>query len=149
MYRLLDWGYMNLKQAQPLSIAPGLGPKVNPPVTLKPKLKSLLFFSSVQHLSELLPCSPTQVKTTHSSTVLSLHLSQCFTPPLKSIPASFFFHAPCPPSLIASLPAILTPVLHMCIPRTRSFESRVFIENWWWVSQGCGRFESRVFIENW
>jgi len=22
------------------------------------------------------------------------------------------------------------------------FESRVFIENWWWVSQGCGRFFS-------
>ena len=31
-----------------------------------------------------------EVKTTHSSAVLSLHLSQCFTPPLKSIPASFF-----------------------------------------------------------
>ena len=33
-----------------------------------------------------------EVKTTHSSAVLSLHLSQCFTPPLKSIPASFFPH---------------------------------------------------------
>jgi len=39
-----------------------------------------------------------EVKTTHSSAVLSLPLSQCFTPPLKSIPASFFPHAPCPPS---------------------------------------------------
>ena len=39
------------------------------------------------------------------------------------------------------------------------FESRVFIENWKWVSKGCGSylihpgkpltFESRVFIENW
>ena len=55
-----------------------------------------------------------EVKTTHSSAVLSLHLSQCFTPPLKSIPASFFPHAPCPPSWIPSLPAILTPVLRMC-----------------------------------
>ena len=55
-----------------------------------------------------------EVKTTHSSVVLSLHLSQCFTPPLKSIPASFFPHAPCPPSWIPSLPAILTPVLRMC-----------------------------------
>jgi len=54
-----------------------------------------------------------QVKTTHSSAVLSLHLSQCFTPPLKSIPASFFPHSPCPPSWIPSLPAILTPVLRM------------------------------------
>ena len=55
-----------------------------------------------------------EVKTTHSSTVLSLHSSQCFTPPLKSISASFFPHAPCPPSWIPSLPAILTPVLRMC-----------------------------------
>jgi len=55
-----------------------------------------------------------EVKTTHSSAVLSLHLSQCFTPPLKSIPVSFFPHAPCPPSWIPSLPAILTPVLRMC-----------------------------------
>jgi len=55
-----------------------------------------------------------EVKTTHSSAVLSLHLSQCFTPPLKSIPASFFPHAPCPPSWIPSLPTILTPVLRMC-----------------------------------
>ena len=55
-----------------------------------------------------------EVKTTHSSAVRSLHLSQCFTPQLKSIPASFFPHAPCPPSWIPSLPAILTPVLRMC-----------------------------------
>ena len=55
-----------------------------------------------------------EVKTTSSSVVLSLHLSQCFTPPLKSIPASFFPHTPCPPSWIPSLPTILTPVLHMC-----------------------------------
>ena len=33
-----------------LSIAPGFGQKVNPPVTLKPKLKSLLILSSVEHL---------------------------------------------------------------------------------------------------
>jgi len=33
--------------------APGLGPKVNPPVTLKPKLESLPILSSVEHLSEL------------------------------------------------------------------------------------------------
>ena len=57
-----------------------------------------------------------EVKTTHSSAVLSLHLSQCFTPPLKSIPASFFPHAPCPPSWISILPAILTPILRMCHP---------------------------------
>ena len=55
-----------------------------------------------------------KVKTTDSSAVLSLHLSQCFTPPLKSIPAPFFPHAPCPPSWIPSLPAILTPILRMC-----------------------------------
>jgi len=55
-----------------------------------------------------------EVKTTHSSAVLILHLSQCFTPPLKSIPASFFPHTPCPPSWIPSLPVILTPVLRMC-----------------------------------
>ena len=36
-----------------LSIAPGLGPKVNPPVTLKPKLESLPILSSVEHLGEL------------------------------------------------------------------------------------------------
>ena len=35
-----------------------------------------------------------EVKTTHSSAVRSLHLSQCFTPPLKSIPASFSFLTP-------------------------------------------------------
>jgi len=55
-----------------------------------------------------------EVKTTQSSAVLSLHLSKCFTPPLKSILASFFPHALCPPSWIPSLPAILTPVLRMC-----------------------------------
>jgi len=55
-----------------------------------------------------------EVKTTHSSAVRSLHLSQCFTPPLKSITASFCPHAPCPPSWIPSLPAILTPILCMC-----------------------------------
>ena len=56
-----------------------------------------------------------EVKTTHSSAVLSLHLSQCFfTLPLKSMLAFFFPHAPCPPSWIPSLPAILTPVLRMC-----------------------------------
>ena len=55
-----------------------------------------------------------EVKTTYSSAVLSFHLSQCFTPPLKSIPASFFPHTPCPPSWIPSLPTILTPVLRMC-----------------------------------
>jgi len=32
-------------------------------------------------------------------------LFQCLTPPLKSIPASSFPHAPCPPSWIPSLPA--------------------------------------------
>jgi len=36
-----------------------------------------------------------EVKTTRFSAVLSFYLSQCFTPPLKSIPASFFHHAPC------------------------------------------------------
>ena len=55
-----------------------------------------------------------EVKTTRSSAVLSFHLSQCFTPPLRSIPTSFFPHAPCPPSWVPSLPAILTPVLRMC-----------------------------------
>ena len=56
-----------------------------------------------------------EVKTTHSSAVLSLHLSQCFfTLPLKSMLAFFFPHAPCPPSWIPSLPAILTPVLRRC-----------------------------------
>jgi len=39
-------------------------PKVNPPATvsLKPKLKSLAVLSSVEHLSELYPCSPTRSK---------------------------------------------------------------------------------------
>ena len=55
-----------------------------------------------------------EVWTTHSSAVLSFHLSQCFAPSLKSIPASFFPHAPCPHSCVPSLPAILTPVLRMC-----------------------------------
>jgi len=55
-----------------------------------------------------------EVKTTRSSAVPSVHLSQCFTPPLSSIPASFFPHPPCPPSWIPSLLAILTPVLSMC-----------------------------------
>ena len=53
-------------------------------------------------------------KTTRSSAVPTLHLSQRFTPLLKFIPASFVPHAPCPPSLILSLPTILTPVLRMC-----------------------------------
>jgi len=52
--------------------------------------------------------------TTHTSAVLSLHLSQCFTPVLKPIPASFLHHIPCQPSWILSLPAILAPVLRMC-----------------------------------
>jgi hypothetical protein len=43
----------------------------------------------------------------------SIHLSQCCTLPLKSIPASCFPHAPCPPSWIPSLPSMLTPVLCM------------------------------------
>ena len=69
-----------------------------------------------------------EVKTTHSSAVLSLHLSQCFTPPLKSIPASFFPHAPCPPSWIPSLPAILTP--RMCQSR---IHMRLFlVQNCYW-----------------
>ena len=55
-----------------------------------------------------------EVKTTRSSAVLSFHLSQCFTPPLRSIPTSFFPHVPCPPSWVPSLSAILTPVLRMC-----------------------------------
>ena len=55
-----------------------------------------------------------EVKTTHSIAVLSFHLFQCFTPLLRSIPTSFFPHAPCPPSWIPSLSAILTPVLRMC-----------------------------------
>ena len=50
IYRLLDWG--KLKQDWPLSIAPGWGPEVSPPVTLKPKLKSLPIPSSVEHLNE-------------------------------------------------------------------------------------------------
>ena len=44
----------------------------------------------------------------------TVHLSQWFTPPLRSIPASFFPQVPCPPSWIPSLPVILTPVLRMC-----------------------------------
>ena len=77
-------------------------------------LADLLFFpywwlSYNKHFYLLL-----EVETTRSSAVLSLHLSQCFTPPLKSIPVSFFPHAPCPLSWIPSLPAILTPILRMC-----------------------------------
>ena len=32
--------------------------------------------------------------------------------------------------------------LWMCVLVSFSFERRVFIENWWWVSQGCGLFFS-------
>jgi len=47
---------------QPLSTAPGIGPNVNPQVTLKPKLKSLPILSSGERLSELQLCSPTRSK---------------------------------------------------------------------------------------
>jgi len=55
---ILDVSFIGLRltsknSRQPLSTTPGLGPKVNPPVTLQPKLKSLPIFSSVEHLSEL------------------------------------------------------------------------------------------------
>jgi len=59
----------------------------------------------IEHHFQFFPASSTlvssslavllEVKTTRFSAVLSFHLSQCFTPPLKSIPASFFPHAPC------------------------------------------------------
>jgi len=55
-----------------------------------------------------------EVKTINSSTVLSFLLSQCFTPPLRSIHTSCFPHAPCPPSWFSSLSSILTPVLRTC-----------------------------------
>ena len=77
-----------------------------------------------------------EVKTTHSSAVLRLHLSQCFTPPLKSIPASFFPHAPCPPSWIPSLP-ILTPVLRMCHLFKTTYATLgacLSIDPIWWAS---------------
>ena len=76
-----------------------------------------------------------QSETTHSSAVRSLHLSQCFTPPLKSIPASFFPHSPCPPSWIPSLPAISTPVLRMCHLFKTTYASRgacPFSDPIWW-----------------
>ena len=50
---IVYWIEVNFKfSRQPLSTAPVLGPKVNPPVTLKPKLKSLPILSSVERLSE-------------------------------------------------------------------------------------------------
>jgi len=55
MYRLLDRGSLKNSQDNPYQPHPAakLGPKVNPPVTLKPKLKSLPILSSVERLSEL------------------------------------------------------------------------------------------------
>ena len=108
-----------------------------------------------------------EVKTTYSSAVLSFHLSQCFTPPLRSIPASFFPHAPCPPSWVPSLPAILTPVLRMCRLFKTTYQALgacLSTDPIWWgnflrrgkslkggrtrrISSESGRFSSRLECE--
>ena len=101
---IVYWIEVNLKiSRQPLSTTPGLGPKFNPPVTLRPKLKSLPILSSVEHLSELQPCSPTRSKDNPVQRCFKFALVPVFYPPLKSTHASFVPHAPCPPSWIPSL----------------------------------------------
>jgi len=65
-----------------------------------------------------------EVKTTHSSAVRSLHLSQCFTPPLKSIPASFFPRRISVLSIAKTL--VTTPLVESRTPRNQLFSTNFF-----------------------